>query len=110
MKEFKSKNHELHYRMWDWLYMNPDKHKADWPEWSFRGGEHRAIAECFACEEAGRDEYNLINCAKCPLDWSQASCLSSRSLYQKWHAKRYGDVKERAALAKQIRDMEWEIR
>lgn len=89
-------NHELHIGLWDWLAENPDKTKAEWPRWPM----HQEVIEynrCFACFDCD------LNC--CTLQWGDGRrCVDDRSLYWAYEA---AHGKERADLAKQIRDLEW---
>jgi len=99
-------NHELHIKIWDWLYQNPSKDKEDWPEWDFNGGEVKEVmALCFACKEAGINKNGYSNCHRCPIKWNGGHCENIDSEYAKWHDSKTD--KTRKKYAKIIRDKEW---
>ena len=103
MKLTKKKAIELHRELWDWLYHYPSKHKGDWPEWVFNGGDiSETTHDCFLCE------YTDLKCNNCLLDWpitsdtgDPLSCCNS--YYVEWVYS--NSPKTRKKYAKLIRDL-----
>lgn len=107
----------LHRELWDWLYLNPDMDKKDWPGWY--SVEELPECLCFACSAALKknkvEYYSARKCKNCPLVWSSDCCANS--YYETWHRlknflnRRLSlSEKERirmkiAQIAKKIRDL-----
>ena len=97
-------NHTAHKSLWDWLSMNPDKNKEDWPGWITNGGTiYRVLADCFACEYDEDGECKEV----CPLEWPKMKketfydCLGD--LFGKYRTE--DNPKRRSILAGKIRDL-----
>jgi hypothetical protein len=108
----RSKAIELHRELWDWLTKNPHRRKVDWPRWVDYGGPGVTKNECFLCEYslplAVDNENNAIfMCDYCPLVWPGGSCEhkeGNKGLFEQW-AYEDMDLKKRAKIAAQIRDL-----
>ena len=84
-------DHTNHKKLWNWLAENPDKNKADWPEWEKNGGGVKRVqSNCFACEYV--EERNAY-CDECPLDWPFPEGMlhvCSNSLFGRWGLALHG--------------------
>lgn len=100
---------ELHREIWNWLADHPTKEKRDWFEKFYPNIEIEA--NCFACEYS-RCLLMIFECQTrfCPLCQS-CKCEENESdgclgnLYWKWDGAE--ELKEKAALAKQIAELPW---
>lgn len=95
-----------HYKLWDWLVKNPDKHKSEWEGFEYC---EPVSNNCFVCQfendlfELNDDDsiFQYECCTYCPC--KDIGCDSG--LYESW--SRSNNKYTKAKLAKQIRDLEW---
>jgi hypothetical protein len=97
-------NYSMHKELWNWLSLNPDKEKEDWPGWDYLS-EPEEYSHCFACQYADCIP-EAPACANCPLIWpstdsSHTSCTDS--IYLEW--KECIDLEQKSILAKQIANL-----
>lgn len=84
--------HIDHKRLWTWLHFNPEKHKNDWPEWEYNGGDvPEVFGDCFACEYS-------IDCTDCPLVWEDGNEHFNCALFFKWDESEDTEIRREIAL------------
>ena len=92
--------HTAHKALWNWLSINTDQVKANWPGWSYNGGViSKVIGDCFACEFCS-------DCDDCPILWKKdGTCMLSE--YGQW-VEAKNERKSNSFISKlaaQIRDL-----
>lgn len=102
MRLTKKRAIELTLELWTWLYENPTKYKANWPGWTWSGGQYKEVScDCFCCEWVFT--VTKKGCSSCPLAplWG-ASCaeLSEGNVYRLWGEATTN--KDKKKYAKQI--------
>lgn len=94
-------NHTAHKALWQWLSEKPGKEKWEWPGWiDVKDVDMSDYGYCFACQAA---DDSLEN--PCPLEHEYVDCSTGEclnGLYIQW---RCAKGRERATLARQIRDL-----
>lgn len=90
------------FRLWDWLWSNPEKRKHEWPEWEKNDGKvDNMDQDCPSCEydelrmNTIQGEYD-DNCSYCPLKggWggntkkSRNDCMGKGSHFRGWNSSK----------------------
>lgn len=99
-------NLTAHKALWNWLSMNPEKEKQDWPGWKKNGGKcEKQSSNCFACEWSIGVLLKEPICTNCPLLWNRNGFCGVD--YMEWSEAKYmdNDYKLASKLAEKIRDL-----
>jgi len=106
---------ELHVALWTWVSLDGTKDKWEWFE---RFDVPEVKHYCFACQQAKKSFYHCRlttedenckpeYCYYCPLiNWEAEECLNG--LYYKWLSADL--LEEREELAREIANLEWNIK